>query len=72
MNELQRFAVGDVIRMPNYPTCGGFRCWKVVGEHLGGEAQEGTYELVPLDVWDNKPVQVPCVMLETHPGLVRM
>jgi hypothetical protein len=70
--EIQRFTVGDVIRMPHYPTCGGFRCWKVIGEHLGGVKQEGTYELLPLDVVGNEAVHVPCLMLETHPEIVRV
>lgn len=70
--DTQKFTVGDVIRMPNYKTAGGFRCWKVVGQHLGGEKQEGTYELYPLDVLCNENVQVPCLILETHPGVVRV
>lgn len=64
-----QFQTGDVIRMNHYPTCGGFRCWKIIGVHLGATNQEGTYELIPLDVTGNKPVQVPCIMLETHPGI---
>lgn len=70
--EIQKFTVGDVIRMQHYPTCGGFRCWKIIGQYLGGVKQEGTYELFPLDVNGNEPIQVPCLMLETHPGIVRV
>ena len=71
----QTFNVGDVIRMPHYDLAGGphrKRVWKVVGQHLGGTNQEGTYALHPLDYTDNEPINVPCVMLETHPGIERV
>jgi len=71
-SNVQRFSVGDVIRIPHYKTAGGFRCWKVVGVHLGGTKQEGTYALYPLDVLTNENVHVPCIILETHPGIVRV
>lgn len=70
--EIKPFNCGDVLRMQHYPTCGGFRCWKVIGVHLGGIKQEGTYELLPLDVTGNERIQVPCLMLETHPAITRV
>jgi hypothetical protein len=69
--EAKTFVVGDTIRMPHYATAGGFRVWKVIGQYLGGTRQEGTYALQPLDVVDNQPIQVPCIILETHPGIER-
>lgn len=63
------YSVGEVIRIPHYETAGGFRVWKVVGVHLGGEKQEGTYHLRPLDVKDNAEIHVPCIVLETHPEI---
>jgi hypothetical protein len=72
MTKMQQFTVGDVIRMEHYATCGGYRCWKIVGMHLGGEKQEGTYELEPLDVYGNELIHVPCLMLESHPGIYRV
>ena len=59
------YSVGDVIRHENYETVGGgWRVWKVVGVYLGGAKQEGTYELLPLDLMENKPIQVPTVILD--------
>lgn len=58
------YSVGDVIRHENYETAGGYRVWLVIGVFLGGEKQEGTYELRPLDVKENKPIQVPVVILD--------
>jgi len=72
VRQLQRFRVGDIIRMPHYATCGGFRCWKVIAEILGGVKQEGTYQLQPLDVSDNETIQVPCLILESHPEITRI
>ena len=69
---MQRFRIGDVIRIPHYPTCGGFRCWKVMAETLGGVKQEGTYNLQCIDVHENETIQVPCIILETHPGIQRI
>ena len=66
------YVVGDTIRMKHYPTAGGFRFWKVVGVHRGATKQEGTYALLPLDVSENKQINVPCVMLESHPGVERL
>jgi len=65
------FDVGDVLRMPHYPTVGGgrFRVWTVEGVHLGGTHQEGTYELRPIDILPNETIHVPCIMLEMHPGV---
>ncbi len=71
MSESPSFTVGDIIRIPNYDTCKGYRVWKVIGVYLGGLKQEGTYELFPLDVSENKTIQVPCIMLETHPLVKR-
>lgn len=42
------------------------------GVHLGGEWQEGTYHLVPVDVHDNETIHVPCIILETHPSIERV
>ena len=70
--ETQRYQVGDTLRMKHYPTATGFRVWKVVGQHLGGEGQEGTYALTPLDVSENEPIHVPCIMLEMHPNVERL
>lgn len=72
MKEDRTFQPGDVIRMQHYPACGGFRCWKVIGVHLGGVKQESTYALLPLDVTGNAEVHVPCIMLETHPRVFRV
>ena len=65
-------AVGDTIRVPHYSTAKGFRVWKVTGVHLGAEKQEGTYALKPLDVSENEPVHVPCLMLETNPAVEKV
>jgi len=71
--ETRKFTVGDVIRMPGYQTQPGrFRCWKVVGVYLGGTNQEGSYELYPLDILRNKIINVPCLILETHPHIVKV
>ena len=37
----------DVIRLPGFG--GGFRVWRVIGVHLGGEYQESVLEIIPLD-----------------------
>lgn len=72
MND-KRYTVGDTIRMKHYPTLeGAYRVWKVVGVHLGATHQEGTYALKPLDVGENEPIHVPCLMLETHGGVERV
>jgi len=71
-NDKKRLNCGDVIRMKHYPTRGGFRCWKVIGCHLGGTNQESTYALKPLDVLDNHEIHVPCLMLENHTGVERV
>lgn len=68
----QSFEVGDTIRMPHYETSGGFRVWIVRSVHLGGDYQEGTYHLMPLDVHKNESIHVPCIMLETHPSIERV
>jgi len=65
----RNYSVGETLRMPHYETAGGFRVWKVVGVHLGGEKQEGTYHLRPLDLKDNAEIHVPCIVLETHPEI---
>lgn len=69
MSNRKQYRVGDVIRLPHYETAGGFRVWQVVAVKLGGTKQEGTYELIPLDVHPNETIEVPCLMLETHQGL---
>ena len=66
------YTVGDVIRMPNYKTKGGYRVWKIIGCYLGGENQEGSYELYPLDMNCGENIQVPCIILESHPNIVRV
>lgn len=71
----QTFNVGDVIRMPNYPTAGGpttKRVWKIIGVHLGGTGQEGTYAMRPVDYSVNEPIHVPCIILESHPMIERV
>jgi len=72
MSNIQIFSTGDTIRMHHYPICDGFRCWKIIGVHLGKVKQESTYELLPLDVFENKTIQVPYLILETHPGIVKI
>ena len=72
MREHQRFNIGDTIRMPHYATAGGYRVWKVMGEHLGATKQEGTYHLASVDLTENKSIHVPCIMLETHPEIERI
>ena len=72
VGKIEQYVVGDVIRMHHYPACGGFRCWKITAVHLGGVKQEGSYELLPLDVLVNETINVPCIILETHPGIVRV
>lgn len=70
--------VGDTIRMPHYNKdvgfCGfcGFRVWSVQAVNLGGEFQESTYALAPVDVHENELIQVPCIILETHPEIERI
>lgn len=68
------FNPGDIVRMPHYETVGvgRFRVWVVEGVNLGGVNQEGTYQLRALDVLDNCPIHVPCIMLETHPLVERI
>lgn len=65
----RKSTVGDVLRLPGYG--GGFRVWRVVGVHLGGKCQEGTYALEPLDWYANETIHVPCIILETHRELAR-
>jgi hypothetical protein len=71
MNE-QTFSVNDVIRLPKYRTRLGYRCWKIQGVHLGGVEQESTYELIPLDILDFYPIQIPCIILDTHPNITKI
>ncbi len=58
--------------MKNYPTAGGFRLWRVISHNLGGEHQESSYGLKPLDQTENRPLNVPCVMLESMTGIERV
>lgn len=68
-----RYNVGDVIRMPHYYySTNRKRVWRVTGEHLGAIEQEGTYSLVPLDILENEPIHVPCIILETHPDVEKV
>lgn len=72
---MRDFSPGDVIQMPHYQTAGGpirTRAWKITGVHLGGENQEGTYQMIPLDYCENQPIHVPCVMLDQHPLVKRV
>ena len=68
----KRFKPGDTLRMPHYETAGGFRVWKVTGVYHGAERQEGTYHLIPVDMHENETIQVPCIILETHPEIERL
>lgn len=65
------FQIGDILRMKNYPTAGGFRLWKVISHNLGATHQEDSYGLKPLDRTENHPLNVPCVMLEGMEGIER-
>jgi hypothetical protein len=71
---VRRFGVGDVVRMPHYELAGKERkrVWKITEESLGGNNQEGTYGMIPLDIADNEPIQVPCLILETHPEIEKV
>lgn len=71
MTKLLTLSPNDVIRMPAYDTqaLGHKRVWQVLGVHLGGANQAGTYELVPLDILEHERIHVPCIMLKTHPNL---
>jgi hypothetical protein len=72
-SEVRKFNVGDTVRIPHYETVkGSFRVWKIVGCHLGATHQEGTYAMLPLDISDNEPIHVPCIILETHPSIERV
>ena len=64
-----RFTVGTVLRIPHYNTMppGSFRTWKITGVHLGGTGQEGTFAMVPLDVTENEPIHVPCILIIKNP-----
>lgn len=71
----RRFDVGDCFRLPNqYPAgCGGrYRIWKVTGVHLGALNQESSYALKPLDRHEGERLQIPCRLLESHPGIERL
>lgn len=71
---VRRYDVGDIIRLPHYPTVakGRRRVWQVRGVHLGAAGQESIYALKPLDVSENEPIHVPCLMLETHPEVEKL
>ena len=66
------FSVGDTVRMPHYEATGGYRVWHVVGVHLGGTFQEGTYHLRCVDIHENEVIHVPCIILDTHPEIERL
>ena len=63
--------IGEVIRTLHYDTMprGRYRAWLVVGHHSGGVEQESTYELRSIDGLENKPIQVPCILLERDHNL---
>jgi hypothetical protein len=63
------FSVGDILTIPNYETAGGYRSWEVVAVLLGGLGYEGVYELVGIDAKSSESIKVPCLLLETHPGI---
>ena len=63
---MRALSVGNVVRMPNYELAGGYRAWVVVGCHLGASKQESTYQLKAIDMSENKVINVPCLILETH------
>ena len=69
---IQTFKVGDIIRMPRYETSSGYRVWKVIGCYLGSVGQEGSYELYPIDMNCGETIQVPCIILESHPNIIRV
>lgn len=62
-------STGSVIRIPQYDTAGGYRLYLVTATRLGATNEESVYEIYPLDVVDAKRMEVPCVLLDTHPGL---
>ncbi len=65
-----KFSAGDTIRMPHYATAGGFRVWMIEAVYYGAENQEGTYHLKSLDInASDREIQVPCIILETHPEI---
>ena len=66
---MRTFRVGHILRLPHYKTAGGFRVWQVIAVKLGATHQEGTYELEPLDIHPNESIEVPCIILETHPAI---
>ncbi len=64
------FKPGDTLRIPHYATAGGFRVWMVEAVYHGAEKQEGTYHLKSLDInASDREIQVPCIILETHPEI---
>lgn len=68
------FQVGDIIRMPHYKTVGKYRwrVWKITAQYIGGLHQEGTYSMIPLDILENEPINIPCLILETHPEIEKV
>jgi hypothetical protein len=75
---MQTYKPGDTIVLPHYDTAGGpsrKRVWKVSAVYLGATHQESVYELSTVDLspTDFGPMMlVPCIMLESHPGVVRV
>jgi len=67
-----RYQTGDFFRCRNYSTTHGWRVWRVVGVYLGAIGQEGTYECIPIDVNENKPIQIPCILLENNPNVQKL
>lgn len=64
-------SVGEVVRLQHYPTMEGrFRVYMVVSVVLGGANQESTYELRTCDYLENETIHVPCIILDTHPGVM--
>jgi len=69
------FRPGDILRMANFASRGGYRLWRVVEVALGGLNQESVYRLQALDKGeyaDDHPIYVPCLILETCPGIERL
>lgn len=59
---------GDLIRLPNYETKGGYRLWKVLGVHPGALGHESTVELRPLDVEATADKMLVPTLILDHSG----
>jgi hypothetical protein len=71
---VERYKVGDVLKVGGYDTAGQRkRLWVVEAQHLGGEGQESVYRLRALDVGAPTTIEifVPCILLETNSEISR-